>query len=293
MRFAVLSYERSGNLGDEIQSVAAARLLPRVDLKIPRERLRDFHSDEQCLLVMNGYFDCIKTAQFPPAECITPLYLSFHISAGSQARYTTPECIAHFRKHAPIGCRDRGTVDILRRAGVDAFYSRCLTLTLPKREPLSSPPQGIVLCDVLLRRTKSVGHFRSLVNEKKTLVKTVSHTHGFDACGEETRNLKEPIVEGLLSLYQSAELVITSRMHCALPCVAMGVPFLYFGVSEYRTEILSDLGVTMHPPMLTKPRYRPLLLLYRNFQLKGETFDIEDEKQKIMAAFQEKLAPFL
>ena len=290
MRLAVLSYDtQSRNLGDEVQSIAAARLLPRLDLTIPRYHLRDFSSDEQCLLVMNGYFDKNRTPQFPPAECITPLYMSFHIAADSKEYFTTSECIAHFRKHAPIGCRDRGTADILRQAGVDAFYNKCLTLTLAKREP-SSATQGIVLCDVFPHRAMSIAHFRRLVNQEKKSVKIVSHFHGIDFLGAE---VKMSLAEELLSVYEKSELVVTSRMHCALPCVAMGVPVLYFGTSEYRTDVLSDIGVKRYPPLLSNPFFRPLLPLYRNVPFEGETFDIEEEKQTIIAAFQEKLAPHL
>ena len=31
--------------------------------------------------------------------------------------------------HMMQGCRDRGTMEILQAAGVEAYYSKCLTLT--------------------------------------------------------------------------------------------------------------------------------------------------------------------
>ena len=39
VRFGLLSYPAVANLGDAIQSLAAKRFLPRVDLRVPRERM--------------------------------------------------------------------------------------------------------------------------------------------------------------------------------------------------------------------------------------------------------------
>jgi hypothetical protein len=49
-------------------------------------------------------------------------------------------------------------------------------------------------------------------------------------------------VESLLNTYQSSKLVITSRLHCALPCLALGTPvlLLYDENKEYTKDRLSD-----------------------------------------------------
>ncbi|MGI9297601.1 MAG: polysaccharide pyruvyl transferase family protein [Gammaproteobacteria bacterium] len=291
MRFAVLSYRASRNFGDEIQSIAAARLLPRVDLAIPREGLRAFHSDEPVVLVMNGWMH--SGMQFPPGECITPFYIGFHISKKSQRFFTTPEAVSHFRKHSPIGCRDRGTVDILQQAGVDAFYSKCLTLTLPKRES-ANVRGGVAFVDIFHEKRINKRRIRRIIGEKCLAVQTVGHSHHCDIAGYAA---KTALAESLLSEYAAAELVVTSRLHCALPCVAMGVPVLYFGAREYRTEILADIGITMHPPLMSSAkslwqRWQEKRR-FRGFDWTGETPDIETEKAAIISAFNAKLSPFL
>ena len=284
-RYAVLSYESSFNFGDEIQSIAAARLLPRTDLAIPREKLRDFSSEEQCVLLFNGWHS--DSTQFPPAECITPIYIGFHIAESAAEYFTRPECIAHFRKHSPIGCRDIGTMEILRAAGVDVFYSKCLTLTLPKRE--KNAGGGIVFCDVGENKPMKEKRIRRILGEKNAAVRSVSHKHNADATGHAA---KTEVANCLLSLYAAADLVVSSRLHCALPCVAMGVPVLYFGASEYRTAILSDIGITMHSP-LTKAKMPwqrwAEKRRFRGFNWTGETPDIESEKAAIIAAVNDKL----
>lgn len=286
MKFAVLAYQKSGNYGDEIQSIAAGRLLPRVDLAIPREQLRDFQSEKQVILLFNGWHG--TGTQFPPAECITPIYVGFHIAEGTAEYFTRPECIAHFRQHAPIGCRDRGTMEILRAAGVDAFYSKCLTLTLPKRES-SGEQKEIAFVDI--------PHWRDVCNLmgfKKSMVASISHSHKIDILDGVRSNIKKGMAEMLLLSYKGAALVITSRLHCVLPCAAMGVPVLYFGKREYRTEIIADIGITMHPPIgkivSVQAKFNKNFGFGTDIPNTGETVDLESEKAAIIAAVKDKLA---
>ena len=54
MEYSGVSFENWANLGDDIQSLAAGKLLPRVDGGVSRERLQS--PVEPGLLSMNGYF---------------------------------------------------------------------------------------------------------------------------------------------------------------------------------------------------------------------------------------------
>ncbi|HEM4248151.1 TPA: hypothetical protein U1X46_002073, partial [Streptococcus suis] len=57
-KFALLCYS-TGNIGDEIQSVAAERFLPQVDYYLNRDYLHDFiadSTDEEIKLIMNGWY---------------------------------------------------------------------------------------------------------------------------------------------------------------------------------------------------------------------------------------------
>lgn len=67
-------------------------------------------------------------------EChISPVFFSFHLDKEYERVVCSPEGVAYLKRHQPIGCRDRGTADILKRHGIDVFYSRCVTLTFPLR----------------------------------------------------------------------------------------------------------------------------------------------------------------
>ncbi len=58
---------------------------------------------------------------------INPIFVSFHLN---RVQALTPETIEYLEAHGPIGCRDWTTVDLLLSAGVDAFFTGCLTTTV-------------------------------------------------------------------------------------------------------------------------------------------------------------------
>ena len=52
----------------------------------------------------------------------------------------------------------------------------------------------------------------------------------------------------LLYIYKRyAKRVVTPGLHCALPCIAMGIPVIFFGdPDDYRTSIIEELGLEIH-----------------------------------------------
>jgi hypothetical protein len=64
---------------------------------------------------------------FPFHQNLRPIFVSCHIS---RRQLLTPQAIEYLQRYGPIGCRDWTTVDLLLSAGVDAFFSGCLTTTV-------------------------------------------------------------------------------------------------------------------------------------------------------------------
>ena len=80
--YGILKYS-SQNIGDEIQSVAAMRFLPKIDYYCHRERLDQFHLPEEqagqkLKLIMNAWW-MWQPKHFPPSEDIDPLLVSMHL----------------------------------------------------------------------------------------------------------------------------------------------------------------------------------------------------------------------
>ena len=59
---------------------------------------------------------------------VQPIFLSFHLNRIQVL--DDDAAIAYLREHGPVGCRDWATVDLLLSAGVDAFFTGCLTTTV-------------------------------------------------------------------------------------------------------------------------------------------------------------------
>ena len=298
MKLAVLSYDHpsdhSKNYGDEVQSIAAARLLPRVDLKIPRTQLRSFPLSEPCLLIMNGYFRAMP-GEFPPSDNITPLYISFYMEKEAESFYTSKECVDHFKRHEPIGCRSRRTMQVLREAGVDAYYSKCLSLTFPRRNVQGA--NRVVLLDVphlVMVRGYNVGGsiIRGMLSKLKIgCGLRLKQYHHYDPIGDK---VKSDRARHLLQTYKrKARLVMTIRLHCALPCIAMGIPVVFLtNRFNHRTEILQELGVVSRPRAVAKRRlFDKVLRALRPYKLPSEVpvIDIEEHKKILIEDFRKRV----
>lgn len=244
IHLGVLSYGnphvavRSSNIGDSVQSLAAlnvyrhfvnARNGTNLDMEtflahvinnkisgvnfifLDRDNLSaeaNKHADKTIITIMNGWFMHYINAQraydWPPPENVVPIMTSFH--AAAPHALTTQKGIEWLKKHEPIGCRDKFTERLMHKHGVKAYFSGCLTTTIDFYRhqvvenavtyavDVQGVPQSVPLC-----------HEDSRMRQRSP--------------GENMINAL-----ALLKKYTTAKEVITSRLHCYLPCVAMGVP---------------------------------------------------------------------
>ena len=131
MKYGLLTYQEGKekyNVGDYVQSLAARQFLPQTDQFMNRERLEEYDG-ETIKLIMNGWFTH-NIHHWIPAKEIDPLFVSFHMNNTAAPFMLTDKGVAYLKKHQPIGCRDKYTVQILKDKGIKAYFSGCLTLTL-------------------------------------------------------------------------------------------------------------------------------------------------------------------
>ncbi len=123
-QFALLSYAGTQNLGDEIQSIAAQRFLPRVDAWVDRERLDEFQASAPHKIILNGWF-LHRPEHWPPSPSLHPLVTSFHLTrqmvAGANLKMIPPSAtvlsgqgLEFLKRHEPIGARDLDTLAQLK-----------------------------------------------------------------------------------------------------------------------------------------------------------------------------------
>lgn len=219
-------FKKTKNIGDDIQSYAAAKLLPQVDYLIERESLDVFRPDgeEPVNVIVNGWFMYNKLG-WPISPCINPLYISMHFWKDDAMEmgdlFLRGLGGDDLKEHQPIGCRDEETQSMLENAGIKTWLSGCVTLTLKDEFPITVEKDYICLVDVpaeveaYVRKQCPDTEIRRIVHESDTIInEQMSWEERF--CN----------VEKLLTVYQNAKVVITTRLHCALPCLGLMTPVL-------------------------------------------------------------------
>jgi len=245
--FALLTYNSiyrtHGNLGDEIQSLAARQFLPRVDRYVDRERLHiePWRHKKRLKIILNGWF-LLQPSAWPPHEKYQPLLTSMHFNDAPIRRIFSPPPassvvvrppnLPYLKKFEPIGARDLDTRVHLAAFGVNAYLSGCLTLTLNR--PSRAEKQDYVVANDL--DTKSLRMVRQIVGPNLVVCSQI------DTATSDVERRFEKAKE-LLTLFAGARSVITTRLHCALPCLAFGVPVLLLLPPKRRTRFSGLLNL--------------------------------------------------
>lgn len=236
-------YASTTNLGDDIQTIAAIEMLQKHGITdytfVDREQLRNYKG-KPIKLIMNGWF-IHKLKSFPPPKTVTPIFIGVHIAH--------PELIAkykeYWKQHAPIGCRDLHTLQAFKRHDIPAYFSGCLTQAF----------------DEVANKNAAV--FRVDTDAQVHYIQHVPIDFAqFNDAKQVTHELQDKAIkfnpvarlhqaQKLLGVYKHARLVITNRLHCALPCRAFNTDVL-FCPPNYATdmrfgglyEYLGNNGVT-------------------------------------------------
>ena len=220
---------------------------------------------------------------FPPSANLHPIFWGFHLTNWNHTwdHISKPVCVEYLKKHEPIGCRDSYTTEKLAALGVKTFYSKCLTLTLPKRE--HEPENGWnIVADMAIP-------LPSFIKDEALYV---SHVINHQSKEE----LKFHQAQKLLNLYRDqAKLVITSRVHCALPCIAMGIPVIFIGnAQDYRLSIVRDAGMPIYhfnkkefnDLQSNEEKRKMMEILWTTIDWNGHLVDFEDQKIDLIKNFQ-------
>ena len=274
------------NIGDYIQSLAAAQYLPPKPLYLNREFLNTYDGNP-VQLIMNGWF-MHNPENFPPSNNINPLFVSFHVAKQYRERLLTKEVIDYLKKHGPIGCRDKSTLKYLTEKNIPCYFSGCLTLTLDLsyKNNEETRDNTVYIVDPYIQWSHSLPIICEIVKisiKKYRLIKIISKKLKKEHCeiilpkiyqnrlglwiyatmiyNTYSRLIDEGVLthaeylthiintetfttdssrfhhaDELLKRYSKASLVITSRLHCGLPCVAMGTPCVFTTSETLRSE---------------------------------------------------------
>ena len=226
--YGILAYN-SINIGDEIQSIAASRFVPNVDEFVYREQISDFvpKSGNITKCILNAWW-MWRPEKFPPSKYIDPLLTSLYIKPAIRKKFLTGEVRKFFLEHGPVGCRDVGTYEWLKRENIPAYFSGCLTLTLQRNYKI--PRQDYILCvdvpDECIQYIKT-----------KTSRPVYSISRMLSPYYSSAQRLR--LAKIILRLYHDAALVVSPRLHVILPSLAMETPVLRLIANE---EICGEIS---------------------------------------------------
>ncbi len=249
LKYGLMVYENTDNIGDDIQSYAARCFLPRIDYIIDREALNkpEIPEDEAAAVIMNGWYMANKF-NWPPSQQIEPLPVAMHFT------HKDPLMIGRIfysgisgdtmRGWGPVGVRDSSTLQEMKNWKIDCYFSGCMTLTL-NRIPCE-PATTKYICAVDLPEDLQAA-LRQKAEQAGIELKVVTH----DVNPQENSKLgweaRQKAVEERLKLYQNAVCVVTPRLHCALPCLALEVPvLLIYQHQSNDSDRLEDYSKLVH-----------------------------------------------
>jgi len=243
------------NIGDMVQQLAVNNLYEYMGVKeivrIPISNLSTYDG-EQVVMPINypfyGYYNL--------SSKITPIYLGISIMSNTVAEGL------HFKENQPIGCRDMHSFLELEKAGIDAYVGGCLTLTFSKRNSYNT--DGIernmtYLVDIPEKLRKYI--------PQAIMDHAIEKSHIVLNCSVDEQYTKE-----VLNEYNSkAQLVVTSKIHCAMPCLAMGIPVIFVcEFMSFRYQVLQNLI-----PIYTSERFSEI-------DWKPKVIEFEEQKKMML-----------
>ncbi|NEP31274.1 MULTISPECIES: polysaccharide pyruvyl transferase family protein [unclassified Moorena] len=141
-----------------------------------------------------------------------------------------------------MGCRDSRTVKEFNKINIDAYFSGCPTITL--KNPEIERTDEVLVVDAHLKN--AAGHIPDTTQLLRSLVpsyileKAKFLTHNVEPYKYRWHGYKLNRAIDLLTYYAKAKLVITSRLHCALPCLAFGTPCVFIHKNLHTDFRLKD-----------------------------------------------------
>ena len=218
------------NLGDHIQTLA---LLQHVT---PRTLLFRDHlapNADLCLLA-NGW---LADGPLPATSDFCHIsYVGVHLAP----HLRDAKSVAAMKECGVIGCRDTATAGFLSANGVPTNLCGCATLTFPA---YSGKREGIFCVDVPDDVTEKV---LRAYKDPVFVSHDIDH-YSLEEVDDTAIMAQYRRAYALLMRYRSAELVITSRVHATLPCIAFGTPVIYVGLPKNpddRVTVFDGMGVT-------------------------------------------------
>lgn len=214
------------NVGESIQSVIMGQIYEKCGVKkedivkINQCDVKKYRGEEITLPLRLPLSKENVDDYLPLDPSISPYFISLHLH--DDIFENRPDLVEYFLKYQPVGCRDEVSCEYFRVHGIESYIMGCYTLMFPQRENEGS--QNKVICVDISKALEE-----AIPNDIKG--NAVRKTHAvpyleYPVSAKEDDRL-EKLADGYVNFYKDqARLVVTSRLHAAAPCIAMGIPVI-------------------------------------------------------------------
>lgn len=264
IRYAIAWHPGSDNLGDDLRTLAAMQLLPRVDhvLNVNRldEPIEGLNDDDRVVALLSGNA-LRESAHWLPDRHIAPVYVGVHASREDVWGVPFSKLDGAGRDYlmacAPIGCRDERTLRQLDELRIPHVLTGCLTLTLSRPQVKVPSGQDYICCvDVPEEVTRLL---QPLAAENRLALREMTHQLTTPSLDFQHRMHQ---AENVVKRYAGARFVVTRRLHCAMACLAVGTPVLLLYHSDYE-------DITRFAPLNAMVKTQPVDAFCHELQTSG------------------------
>ncbi len=231
------------NVGDIVQTIAVEFLYELMGISddqivgVSKYGLSSYQEEEVVVPVTGFFNERPDMGEVPFSGKIIPVFLGYHLGWGLYDKNN----LEFFKKYQPIGCRDRYTQQVFVQHGIEAYVCGCPTIIFPRRAEAVGRNK-VFLVDTPAELDAFIpGDMQSSVEKISHIVplkQTPLRESEYLELVEYTRYL-------LARYRDEARLVVTGRIHCALPCLAMGIPVIFttYNMQEAYDFLLNMVNV--------------------------------------------------
>lgn len=230
----LIKYTDSPNIWDNFQTLSTKNVLEKIWYTISYVDRDRQDTDLEKLIFVNGYYSpkTIKTLNLEYSDKTKVIFFNIHLAIDNwrldyvkNSFLNNKKIYSSFKRFEPIGCRDESTKSVLNSVGINAINNECITLLMDKRsKEQEKNAKKLILVDV-----DEFIPMPKWYNKENIEYKTQVRSDRVELSNDEKLNLSKE----LLDYYKNnAKLIITSRFHCAMPCIAMWIPVVFLGDSN-------------------------------------------------------------
>lgn len=213
------------NIGESIQAVAISHVYRELNISdediifIDQCEIKNYSGEPVVLPLRLPISSDTVDEYFPLPKQIHPIFMSLHLH--DDIFYGRQDLVNYFRSYQPIGCRDEYTCNYFRKYGIESYIMGCYTLCLPKRE--KGATKKIFVVD---GSKELVDAIPDNIKKECTFISHATQFAVYPITHEEDARLVDTAKCFLDRYAKEAKLVITSRIHAAAPCIALGIPVI-------------------------------------------------------------------